>query len=339
MPIITVPEGSFTPGAEFAMGTIASVINAAWEQANNKQSSFETKVANATSSWLDTETPPFMAAANVAAITVDEPAVSIPATADKADVLDTFDTKYLELVALLSDKFALFRSTYFPDEQVAYTAAEDWLQGAVANPSQGLPSAVAAQVLTDDKDRILSDSVRAQDEVLATFAAKRFPLPPGAAASAVLQIQQSAMDKVAESSRKVAIASIEQMRFAVQNLMSLRQNAMGSAVSYIQALASGPDMASRVVGIGYDAQSKLISSAASFYNARTEAKKLTASINQANASFEQDAGKENLKSELTLIEDRLKAMLTEAQSLAQMATALYNNVHAGANTGYTVNGT
>ena len=51
----------------------------------------------------------------------------------------------------------------------------------------------------------------------------------------------------------------------VDKMLALRQMAMTSAVAYIQALASGPDMASRLVGIGYDAQSKLISSASQFY--------------------------------------------------------------------------
>lgn len=335
--IITPPEGNFTPGAEFAIGTIADVINAAWNKAGEKQSSFEAKIANATSGWLDTETPPFMAAGVAQLVTVDEPAVTIPATVDNADVMDTFDTKYLELVALLSDKFTAFRTAYFPGEQTAYVAAEDWLEAALANG--GLPATQLAQLLTDDADRINAESTRAQSEVLAVFAAKRYPMPSGAAASAVLQIQQQALDKSAEASRNLTKLAVERITFAVEKLLNTRQIAMSSAVDYIKALASGPDMASRLVNVGYDAQSKLISATASFYNARIEAKKLEAGIRQGNADREQDAGKANLQSELTLIEDRLKAMLTEAQSLAQMATALYNNVHASAGTSYGVNGT
>lgn len=335
--IITPPEGDFTPGALFSIETLASVINAAWNQANAKQATFEAKIASATSGWLDTETPPFMAASIMPAVTVDEPAVSIPATADVADILDTFDTKYLELVALLSDKFALFRTTYFPNEQASYAAAEAWLSSAVANG--GIPATVQTQIVADDKARILSDASRAESELTASFASKRYPLPPGALAAGVLQIQQKAQEEIAATSRKLAVLTVDQMKFAVEKLLANRAAAMGAAVDYIKALASGPDMASGLVNVGYDAQSKLISAAASFYNARTEAKKLTATVNRGNAEFEQEAGKANLQSELTLIEDRLKAMLTEAQALAQMATALYNNVHASAGTSYGVNGT
>lgn len=338
MSLITPPEGNFTPGAQFSIDTIAAVINAAWQQGNEKQTLFETKIANATSGWLDTETPPFMAAAVIPEMTVDEPVVSIPASVDVTDVMAQFDAKYAEIVGILSTKFTDFRTTYFPNEQGAYAAAESWLKAAAENPTQAIPATVADQILTDDSDRILADATRAQADVLATFAARRFPLPPGAAASAVLQIQQTAQDKIAESSRKVAVMSVEQMKFAVERLVSARQVAMSAAVQYIQALAS-PDMASNLVSTGYDAQSKLISAVAGFYNARTNAKQLTASIRQANAGFEQEAGKSNLQSELTLIEDRLKAMLTEAQAIAQMATALYNNISARAGTDYRVDGT
>ena len=40
-----------------------------------------------------------------------------------------------------------------------------------------------------------------------------------------------------------------------------------------------------------------------------------------------------------MIENRLKALLTECQALAQMVTSLFNNVHASAGTSYSVSGT
>lgn len=230
---------------------------------------------------------------------------------------------------LLSDKFVAFRSAYFPDESAAYTAAEDWLQASIANDA-GLPADVASQVWEEDRSRILADAQRASDEVLAQFSTKRFPLPPGAAASAVLQIQQKSQDAIAESSRKVAVMSIENLRFAVEKTLNLRQLAMGATIEYIKALASGPDMASRLINVGYDAQSKLIGAVSQFYSARTDAAKLNYTAVQHNADLAIEASKLNQASDLTLIEDRLKALLAEAQSLAQMATSLYNNLHAQA---------
>ena len=42
----------------------------------------------------------------------------------------------------------------------------------------------------------------------------------------------------------------------------------------------------------------------------------------------QKAASKNQAAELALIEDRLKALLTECKALAKIATALFNNVHA-----------
>ena len=99
-------------------------------------------------------------------------------------------------------------------------------------------------------------------------------------------------------------------------------------------------MTSRLSNIGYDAQSKLISSVSSFYGARTEATKVMSAVAQYNNSTALEVAGKNQMSDLGMIESKLKAMLAEAQSIAQMTTALFNNlqVHAGitANGGTTV---
>jgi hypothetical protein len=71
-----------------------------------------------------------------------------------------------------------------------------------------LPPSIATQIWGNDQARILGDKTRAQDAVIAQFAARRFPLPPDAAASAILQIEQKAQDEIAESSRKIAEMSV-----------------------------------------------------------------------------------------------------------------------------------
>ncbi len=342
MPIITITPGNYTPGAQSSLDAMAAVINAAWDQANNKASAFSTRldaITDEATGWLSQQAAPTITAGTASAPTITEPAVDIPASQSATDVISLFDTKYLELVALLSDKFTSFRNTYFPDEASTYSAAENWLNAALANPDSALPPTVAAQIVTDDKDRILADAARASDTVLAQFAARRFPLPPGAAVAATLEIQNKAQDEIAATGRKVVMASIEQMRFVIQQVMGLRQSAMDSAIKYITALASGPEMASRLVNVGYDAQSKLISAASQFYNSRIAAAEVTAKVQQFNVSTGLEAASKNQAAELTLIEDRLKALLTECQALAQMATSLFNNVHASAGTSYSVNGT
>lgn len=337
--IVSVTPGNYTPGAESALNAMADVINAAWTEGNTKSTDFSAKVSAATTGFLDVTTAPHVTAGTVSTPSVIEPDVNIPATASVTDVLSTFDTKYLELVALLADKFTTFKTTHFPDDQTAYASVEDLLQAAIADPSTGIPAAVAAQIIEDDKSRILADASRASDTVLATFASRRYPMPPGMAASAIADIQQKAQGEIAASSRKVVIGSIEQMRWVIEQTKSLRQIAMGTALDYIKALASGPDMASKLVSVGYDAQSKLISAASQFYNSRTAVAELSTKVGQFNVQTALEAATKNQASDLTLIEDKLKVLILEANGIAQMATSLFNNVRSGASVGYNVNGT
>ena len=338
MTIVTVPEGNFTPGALATLTYSANIINATWDLANAKYDTYEQKIAaitDAATGWLSTLAAPHITAGTVSDPTVVEPQVDIPSTQSASDIMNMFDTKYLELVAMLVDKFTAFQTTYFPDDSAVYTAAENWLQAAITN-DHGLPPAVAAQILTDDKDRIVADAARAADTVLAQFASRRFPLPPGAATAATIEIQQKAQDEIAASSRKLMMTSVEQLRWVVEKTLSLRQLAMDSAIKYITALASGPEMASRLVGVGYDAQSKLISAASQFYNSRVAAAELTSKVGQFNVSTALTAAEKNQAADLTLIEDRLKALLSETQALAQMTTAMLNNLHSSSGTSYSV---
>lgn len=233
---------------------------------------------------------------------VIEPSVVIPATIDTASILATFDSTYADLVALLEGKFKSYRTTYFATEGVVYDSAEAWLTASLGNANVALPSTVAAQIWGDDQARILSDKTRAQDAVVAQFAGRRFPLPPDVAASAVLQIEQKAQDALAESSRKIAITSVDLLQKTLERVLQLRVSAMQAANDYVKSLASGPDIASRVIGIGYDAQSKLISAVSGLLNARTEVAKLSLQADTTTAQIAFEAAKANQMAALKSVE-------------------------------------
>lgn len=332
---LTVYPGTYTPGAETALHAAIDVINESWAQANIKTTAFEAKIDAATTGFLDVTTAPHVTAGSATGASVVEPVVDIPATQSAGDVMALFTTEYEELIAVLADKFVAFRTAYFPNDAADYASAETWLRDALAS-NKGIPDAVAAQMMTDEKDRVLSEVSRASDAVLQSFAARRFPLPPGAAASAVLQIQQKGQDEVAAASRKITVASVDNLKWTVEKLLGLRQMAMGATLDYIKALVSAPQIASQLVGVGYDAQSKLISAASQFYGVRAEVAKITNQVNQYNVTTSLDAATKNQAADLTLIEDKLKALLMECQAFSQMATSLFNNLHANAGSSYNV---
>ena len=341
--IITITPGDYTPGAKSSLDAMASVINAAWNQANSKYATFETKISDITSTWLATAAAPQITPAEAVAPSVVEPNITI-ADANVAAILNTFDSKYAELVELLSGKYVSFLSTYFPTEATSYGAAEAYVTAAITNTTQSaLPTAIVDQIWNDDKARILADANRATAEATEQWAAKRHPLPPGALTYQTMQIQQKAQEEIAKSARTAAVknwdTTYDKIMSSVKLALNNRTSAVQAAGEYIKSLASGPDIASRVVNMGYDAQSKMVSAASQFYGARTNAAELAFKASSTNASFDQEAAKANQASDLTLIEDRLKALLMEAQALAQMTTSLFNNVHASAGTSYGVNGT
>lgn len=338
---ITVSEGDFgtiaengvetTPLAKIATRMAEAIINTAWEEGKDMKDEVAAKITALTGvgGILDSETAPTISATAVTVPTVTAPNVDIPENIDTSTILATYSDQWDEIVTLLETKFAAFRTAHFPDESAAYSAAEDWLQAAIADPS-GLPATVRAQLLGDDQARILADASRASDAVLATFAARRFPLPPGAAAAAVTEIQTKAQDAIAESSRKITIEGIKNQHFVVEKLLDLRKTAMSAALDYIKAMAMGPDMASRLVGVGYDAQSRLISAAADFYRADTSAKEMMTGVAKFNSGQSLDAASKNQAAELQIINAKIEALLTEIKSVAQMATGMLNNLHANA---------
>ena len=176
--------GSPTPGVNLyqlpnaSMQVLQDIINATWTEGQTTKAEFSAKIASALSGFLDVTAAPHVTAGTVTVPTISEPLVDLPTSVSVTGIYDQWATEYLELATWLDGKFTSFRNTYFPDESAAYTACEDWLQAAIANPDAALPPTVAAQIWGDDAARILSDKTRAQDAVIAQFASRRFPLPP-----------------------------------------------------------------------------------------------------------------------------------------------------------------
>jgi len=316
----------------FPYQAIQSLINATWNLGTTKADALSSKLTTADAGFLDLGNTPTVTGGSVAVPSVTAPGVVIPESADISAVMSSFDSKYTELVQILSDKAASLIYTYFPNEANTYSAAENWLRDALADPTFGLPAAVREQLIENDRSIAMAEATQAGDSILATFAARRYPLPPGAAASAVMKAQQKAQAAMAESSRKLTALTVDNMRFAVEKALGLRQEVMSASVEYVKALASGPDIASRVISTGYDAQSKLISAAADFYRADAGAKEMVSKVAQYNESLQFDSATKNQTARLDMLGNKVKALLAECQALATQTASLFNNIHVSAET-------
>lgn len=110
----------------------------------------------------------------------------------------------------------------------------------------------------------------------------------------------------------------------------------------VDAAVKIADMTTRNAQFNVDASIKVadIDNRNSQFNVDTAVKiaDMTTKNSQFNASATMNAAERNQQADLTVRDARLKALLGELHSLAQMATALFNNLHVSSQTSYTVSG-
>ena len=263
---------------------------------------------------------------------VVEPVVNIPQQAEGASV-EKFTELSDAVIARLADLFAGYMSTYFPNGGF-FDAAKAWINTAITTGGTGINASVEDQIWQRDRARILDDAAQAEDEAVAGWAARGYPMPPGAAAYQTARMRKETQDKLAQISHDIAVkqfdTEVENVRFAVQQAVDLYTKALGAASDYIKALAIGPNSAMQVVPSITDSQSRLISAAAEYYRARISVEELRLRAQQPNAEFEQRAREKTADLVMEEIKTRVGAAVSAAQSLGTQAASALNSLHASA---------
>lgn len=261
------------------------------------------------------------------------PKVKIPEEAESASVrkFDEFSEKTINKLARL---FSEYLSRYFPNDCAYLEHAQLKLCEMLTQGGTGINPVVEDQIWQRDRARVLNEVNRAGREVLATFAARGFPAPPGAALHQMNMIQQDAQNKIAQASRDVAIKQleieVENVRFAVDKAISLYQVAISAALDYIKALAIGPQLAAQVVPSVTDSQSRLIGAASDYYRAQLQALEIVQRHKVAEAEIDARGNEKAADLEMQRIGNRLQAMMEYAKSVATQASAALNALHASA---------
>lgn len=262
-----------------------------------------------------------------------DPGVNIPKNATGVDSA-LYNSTQNKIIQDLSDKFTGFFATYFPNECNALAEAQRWMCDVLTEGGTGIKPHVEDQIWQRERARTLSEVRRASEEVLSTFAARGFPLPPGAANHAMQQAQQEAQDKIAASSRDRAIKQaemeIENIKFVVQQALDYRVKGIAAAAEYMKTLALGPDIAMKLATSAADAQAKLISSAASYYSARNTIAQIEADLHKTAGSLVIDAGRIRATSAQTELTTESTTIASLAQAMGSQAAAALNAVHASA---------
>ena len=264
---------------------------------------------------------------------VSEPRVSIPTRADGVDTA-VFDTMYAQIIEDLAGRFRTFLDDFFPDDSNLMGSVEAWLKRAIDDGGTGINVNVERQIWQRDRDRLTVEASAASEQAINQWAARGYPLPPGAAAAAITTIAMRRTEQIAAVSRDAAIKAfeteIENIRFAIAQAIDYRTKAIAAAADYIKALAAAPDIASKMSTQSADAQARLISAVATYYNARTNAAELVTKVDMYNADASIKAALANQDTDTRRVGLKVDATVAAANSLGQQASAALNGLNATA---------
>ena len=261
---------------------------------------------------------------------VPVPDVEIPRLAEGAS-LEMFDDWWSGIIDKLAGLYAGYMDRYFPNDCEYLKHAQQWICDAITKGGTGLNPVVEGQIWERDRGRILREAGRAEQEAVSAFAARGFPLPPGALNGALIRIQADTRDKLAQASRDVAIkqaeTEIENVRFAVQQAIDLYGTAIGAAKDYMMAMAGSANSPVQLLPSVTDSQSRLISAASDYYRSRIAAKELQLKAAIPNAEYRQQANSKNLDARVQSIKNSVDAAVEAAKALSVQAAALLNSLH------------
>lgn len=312
------------------MAQVDRIIDNALLTAQNKSqlANSYSEVAIAQADGYSLVTAPFIGSADVR-----EPRVAIPTRADGVDTA-VFDSMYAQIIEDLAGRFRSFLVEFFPDDEALMPAVEAWLKNAITNGGTGINVNVERQIWQRDRDRLSVEASTASEQAVNLWAARGYPLPPGAAAAAITTIAMRRTEQVAAVSRDAAIKSfeteVENIRFAIGQAIDYRTRAIQAAGDYIKALAAAPDIASKMSTQSADAQARLISAVSSFYNARISAADLLLKSDMYNADASFKASLANQDTDTRRVGMRVDATVAAANSLGQQASASLNGLNATA---------
>lgn len=327
MPIVTVTGAEQSVGGPALM--VPEIFNGVWDASISKTEAARDAVNAAI---REARVVPRMAQ-----VGVDSP-YRLPArpTVDQFDASEgrnLYETIRQTLEAAISDKLDTFLLTYFPSGSY-YDKAISWIDRTLSTGGTGIDPAVEQQMWERGRARINEDSIRAEREAMATWADRRFPLPPGALTNQVGLIRIDAGRKMADQSREIAVksfeAELENIRFAVQNALSARTAAISAAGDYIKTIMMGPQIASDLAMAQVNARVQIAQALTQMYATEAAAQEPLARLAISEAEIQARIGEANLRAESASQESRVRAALEFASMLGTQAAAALNALSASA---------
>lgn len=236
----------------------------------------------------------------------------------------------------LTKGFSGFLNDYF-GLSPEFSAAQAWLQKALSVGGTGMSLVVESQIFERERSRILMDAARAEEELTTTWAARRWPTPPGALRAQVARLNAETNAKLAAAARDVAVQQagyeIENTRFAVKTAIDLRTSAVAAAGEYMRALTLGRQLGISLSTTRLDFEAKVVSLLTDYYKAQITASELPVREATYNIDTKLKVDDINKRAEIDALNQRVNATMAAAQSLGTQAAAALNALHAQAGIG------
>ena len=253
-----------------------------------------------------------------------------PDVEEVQDATLTYEANRDQLIALLSGQLASFFTTYYPLAADAFDEATNWLVNSITVGGTGISAAVEAQIWQRDRDRVTKEGLRTEAQVLSEFSGRGFSLPPGAAAARLLEIKAAGMGELQASSRDAAIKQaemeVENVRFAVEQAIKSRMQAMSAATDYIRALMSAPDTAARVAALNSDAKARMIGATSDLYRARLQRDELAMRLPITNEELGIKAASASMAGFYQGVDARVRAAASAADVYGRAAQAALSSL-------------
>lgn len=244
-----------------------------------------------------------------------------------------YDDAYQEISNLIQRGFDDFLGENFPTGPY-WDAALAWLERAITQGGTGINADVERQLWERDRARFLSQAGQAEQEALVNWGNRGFGLPPGALANQINTIRLDANRQLAGQSRDIAIKSfeteIENVRFAIKEVLDLRLRAMSAAGDYIKTLILGPQTAMQLATGLAGLRTDLARAMTALYQAEVAALEPRVRLAITDAQIKLEGQQANLRAQLQTLSDRVQAALANAKMTADAAAASLNGIGAGA---------
>lgn len=226
-----------------------------------------------------------------------------------------------------------FMATYFPVDTII--DAQNWVKKAIVEGGTGINATVEQQTWERNRNAILKDAARAEDDLTTSWVSRRFPVPPGALNYGILMMRRDAVTNIAVQANVQAVESwkteVENVRFAVGKAIDMRDMALKAALDYVQKVAAGAMNFGLQEGTAIrDALLKFEEATIQYYALDEKRALYPTEHLTGNVTRQWTSRKESYVNQIDTKKKMADTAMAGAQSLGTLAAASVNAIHAQA---------